>query len=89
MSILMRTYESEIPAAILEYAYKHADDSGVPVVIYRRVVSDGDSLLTVQQYEYIATGVESDTPEGAQILTSIGPRSSLFDRYDYQQGECC
>lgn len=77
MSIVMRTYEADVPREVLEYAYTRADQNDEVVVIYRRVIMGG--LLTVQTYEYIATGMDSDIPEGAEIFTAIGPRSPLYD----------
>lgn len=87
MSLVIRTQEADTPSLVLDYAYTRADMSNETVVIYRRAVDIGN-LTTVMHYEYIATGVDSEQPEGSVLWTSIGPRSPLYDR-THSDNRCC
>lgn len=87
MSFTVRTYESDTPEDVLSYAYTRADENEEKVVIFRRIIQT-DNLNTAILYEYIATGITSEVPDGAVIFSVINPRSPLYAN-SKKQGMCC
>lgn len=73
MSIIMHSENPNVPREVLDYAYRRLDESGDTVVIYRKMVLP-------KEYIYIATGTDSDKPEGFTVFTALGAGSPLYDR---------
>jgi hypothetical protein len=78
-------------ATVMRYAYTRLAESGDIVKVYVRQVEDEESGYNVP--EYIATGEDSDTPEGATIEEIVSPQSTpLYDNihiHAWRGERCC